>query len=145
MANTALIPENLRKKAPPAATALKKQEPPEPIRWYRVLSDRQVPRASGQGGGAFMLRKGKEINSGSYPIRTMLAAGAELEEIPTPAWFLEKQHEARETHQAWADAGLDVGEVPPPYEPPLTKAQHEARKAAKASAAKPEQKPAAQQ
>lgn len=136
MANVpSLIPENLRKKVNPAA---KKGAPPaqaEPIRFYRVEEDRMVPREAGAGGGTFLLKKGKEISSGSYNVKKLLGAGAVLKEIPTPAWYLEKQAEARETHQAWADAGLDVGEVPEPYQPPAVR---------KAAPAKPadEQTPA---
>lgn len=122
MANVpALIPENLRRKVSPSARASKELGPAEPLRWYVVLEDRMVPRPAGSGGGTFLLKKGKEISSGSYNIKTLLAAGAQIKEIETPAWFIEKQAEARETHQAWADAGLDVGEVPEPYEPPALK------------------------
>ncbi len=134
MANVpALIPENLRKKELPSAKALAKAGPAEPIRWYVVVEDRLVPRVAGSGGGSFMLKKGKEISSGSYNIKQLLSAGANLREIATPAWFLEKQVEARETHQAWSDAGLDVGEGPPPYEAPEVKRAKPAQAAGGAS------------
>lgn len=135
MANVpALIPENLRKKEAPASRAMAKTGPAEPIRFYVVLEDRLVPRGAGAGGGSFMLRKGKEISSGSYSIKALLSAGANIREIPTPAWFLERQVEARETHQAWADAGLDVGEVPAPYEAPEVKRAKPAQAAGGAAA-----------
>lgn len=88
--------------------------PPMPNRWYRVASDRQVPRA----GGSYLLRAGKEINSANYDIPALRRAGVDLVEIPTPPWFLAAQEASVERHAQLVAAGADLGDHPPPYEAP---------------------------
>lgn len=102
----------------PAAKVAMPAAPVEPLRWYRVKEDRMVPR---KGSAAFLLKKGKEINSvfiGPTTMKDLSAAGVELDEIETPSWYYEAQAQARDTHQGMLDRGHDVGEVPPPYEAP---------------------------
>lgn len=114
MATTATTSLIGNKKAAPKAPA--KAAAVGPLRWFRVKEDRLVPR---RGSGSFLLKRGKEINSGSFDLKALDAAGVEFVEIATPAWYVEQQVVAREKHQEMLDAGHDVGPVPPPYEAPV--------------------------
>lgn len=105
---------SLTGKKPPKKAPAAPQPPAAPERWYVVLEDRQVPRP---GSGMTLLRAGKEIRSGSYDVRALLASGAKLREIPPPAWFVDEQTRAEPARRAaLEEAGVELPDAAP-WEP----------------------------
>lgn len=66
------------------AAALQEAEPnPEapPLKWYRVLNDKQFTSITGF---RATMRAGKEINETMYNIQSLIKQGIKLEEIESP-------------------------------------------------------------
>jgi hypothetical protein len=73
-----------------------------PIQWFRITESRDVPRH----GGSYHLHAGKEVNSGSYDIKTLQRAGVKMEPCEAPMWWVEEQHKqvaALEADESTAD------------------------------------------
>ena len=89
--------------APAAASGTQKD-----LQWFRVVEDREVPRA----GGNYLLRAGKEINDGGYDMRKLKRAGVKLEAIPAPDyWVMARRDEVDRLRAAGSDEEADKAEA----------------------------------
>lgn len=101
------------KKAAPAI----KVKPTGPLRWFEVKSADKVIRQRDR--TEYVIRQGKQINTGEYDVAMLQSRGVVLEEIPTPSWFAEAQQRGLEKHAELARKGIRLPEPPEYVEPEL--------------------------
>ncbi len=98
---------NAPKAAKPAPAPAKAAKP---LEWFMVESSDKVIRMAGQ--AEFVIRQGKEINSGEYDIALLRSRGVKLAPIEPPTWWVQAQADGAAKHAALTEKGIDLPPLP---------------------------------